>query len=86
MDIARNGIIMLVYIFVVILLYMFLSSPFDDMVTTFANINGSASDTHVEAAVTTSRTVFNIIFAALILVPIVWFITWVMHREPDWRL
>jgi len=85
MDIVRSGIIMAVYLFIIIALYIFLSSPFDSMMTSFEDIDGAASDTHVEAASVTGRVVFNMIFAGLAIVPMLWFIVMVFSTEPDWR-
>jgi len=85
MDIVRGGVIMAAYVFLVVLLYLFLSSPFDDMMTGFENINLTNSDNEVENASGYGRTVFDMIFGGLVLVPILWFIVNVFIREPDWR-
>lgn len=85
MDIVRSGIIMAVYLFVIIALYIFLSSPFDTLVSSFEDIDSSASDTEIEASSVVSRVVFNMIFAGLGIVPILWFIIMVFRTEPDWR-
>lgn len=85
MDIVRSGIIMAVYLFVIIALYIFLSSPFDTMMTSFEDIDGSASDSHVEASSAVGRVVFNMIFAGLGIVPMLWFVVMVFKTEPDWR-
>lgn len=85
MDIVRNGIIMTVYLFVIIALFIFLSSPFDDLMDTFEDIDSSASDARVESASSYGRTVFNMVFAGLAIVPMLWFMVWVFRTEPDWR-
>jgi len=85
MDIARAGVYMLVYLFVVVALYIFLSSPFDDMVSGFEDLNMTASDAKVDYTGGVIRTVFDLIFAGLAIVPLLWFIVWVFRREPDWR-
>lgn len=85
MDIVRTGIIMLVYVAVIFILYIILSSPFDQVVSSFENINSSASDTYVDSSSGIARTVFDMTFAGLIIVPIIWFIAWIFRREPDWR-
>lgn len=84
MNIIHAGVLMIVYLFVIIALFMFLSSPFDEMMTSFGNINSTGSDTEVDASISTGRTVFNMIFAGLAIIPMLWFIVWVFHREPDW--
>jgi hypothetical protein len=85
MDIVHSGIIMAVYLFIIIALYIFLSSPFDSMMTSFEDIDSSASDAKVESASVVGRTVFNMIFAGLGIVPMLWFIIMVFRTEPDWR-
>ena len=63
---------------------MVLSSPFDDMMSGLEDLNMTASDAKVEDASGWGRTVFDMIFAGFVLVPIIWFVVWVFHREPDW--
>lgn len=69
---------------IIICCYMFLSSPFEEIMTGFDNINNSTTDSHIEAGSNLGRTVFNMMFAALGIIPLVWFILWCFHREPDW--
>ena len=85
MDIARAGVIMCAYLFIVVIFYIVLSSPFDDMMTAFEDANITGSDTQVDAAGSTNRIVFNLFFAGLVFAPILYFVVWVFHREPDWR-
>ena len=84
MDIVRNGAILIIYLFIIFCLFLFLSTPFDEVMTGLDNVNGT-SDSQVEAGVNEGRLVFNIMFSVLALVPIIWFVLWVFHREPDWR-
>ena len=85
MDIVRAGVILVVYLFVVFAIYIFISGAFEDIISDFEDINSTASDTHVDASGTTLRTVFDLMFAGMALVPVVWFVYWVFSREPDWR-
>lgn len=85
MDIVRSGIIMGTYLFIIIIIYMVLSSPFDDMMSGLEDLNMTASDAKVEDASSWGRTVFDMMFAGLALVPLLWFVVWVFRREPDWR-
>jgi len=85
MDIVRNGILLIIYLFVIVALFIFLSGPFDDIVTSFEDVNSSASDTEIESSSGYNRLVFDMVFVMLALVPIIWFIVWCFHREPDWR-
>jgi hypothetical protein len=84
-DIVRSGTILIVYLFIIIALYIFISGPFDTLVTTFEGLNMTASDTYVEASSSLGRTVFDLIFAGLAVVPIAWFIVDIFRTEPDWR-
>ena len=84
MNIIHAGIIMTVYLFVVFAAYIFISSPFDNMMTTFENLNDTVTDSHIEMGGGLCRTVFDMCFAALGLGPIIWFIYWIFHREPQW--
>ena len=86
MNILRAGVILMVYLFVIITIYIFLSSPVDDIMSTFEDINLTASDSHIESNAGIGRTVFDMIFAVLGLVPVVWFVFWCFSREPDWRM
>jgi len=81
-NIIRNGVIMLVIEFIILAMYIFLSSPFDDMMTSFEDINGS-TDSEVEQGTSLNRTAFNMMFGILALIPPIWFIVWVFRREPD---
>jgi hypothetical protein len=83
-DIVRDGLIASVILFSVVALYIFTSSPFDDVMRAFENINNSTTDSRIETGATTGRTVYNIMFAIAGLVPICWFIVRVFQREPDW--
>lgn len=85
MSTITNGIILSVYCFIVILFYIVLSSPFNQIMTGFQNINITESDSHIESSVTLERIIFNIIFAGLMIIPVIWFIYMTFYREPNWR-
>jgi len=85
MNIIRSGAIMAVYVFIVIILYMVISSPFDDIMTSFSDLDLANSDAEVESGINYGRIVFDIIFALAVLIPIIWFIFMCFSREPDWR-
>jgi amino acid transporter len=85
MNIIRSGAIMAVYVFIVIILYMVISSPFDDIMTSFSDLDLANSDAEVESGISYGRIVFDIIFALAVLIPIIWFIFMCFSREPDWR-
>ena len=81
-DIIQDSIIMLISLFIIIVLYLFTSSPFDTIIT---NIDTAANETHTSYTISLMKTVFNMFFAGLALTPIIWFILRVMRREPNWR-
>jgi len=82
-NIIKDGVIMMVFLLLIISMYIFLSNPFEEMMTTFDNINGS-TDSQVESGTNTNRLVFDIIFGALAVITVLWFIFRTMTREPDW--
>ena len=84
MNLVRDGVIMAVYLFVIIILYIFLSGPFDDFVTEFEDVNMTGSDSHVERGGTYGRLVFDMVFAGFGIAPLFWFIVRAFRREPDW--
>ena len=85
MDIVRAGVILIVYVFVIITFYIFISGAFDTIVTGFEDINSTASDVRVENSATEIRTVFDLMIAGFVIVPVIWFVYWAFSREPDWR-
>lgn len=85
MNLIRDGAMMAIYVLIVIVIYIVLSSPFADIMGDFEDINSSSSDSHIESGVSTATTVFDMIFAAFVIIPLFWFIVRVFMREPDWR-
>jgi len=82
MNIVINGALMAFYLFIIVTCYIFLSGPFNDMVSSFETSDVGSSGPKVDEASGIARTVFNMIFACLILAPIVWFIVWCFRKEP----
>ena len=83
-NIIRDGIILIVYEFTIVIMYIFLSDP-------VAHVLGAINDAAVASGVTQSTSIYNeikivfsIVFAGLGLIPIVWFIFRMFSREPDW--
>ena len=85
LNLVRDGVFMAVYVFVVIVIYIVLSSPFADVMSDFEDINSTGSDSHVESGVSIATTVFDMVFAAFVIIPLFWFMVRVFMREPDWR-
>jgi len=83
MNVGKAGVLMLTYLFIVFVAWMFLSTPFENVVSGFENLGGNAGD-ELDDQVSRSRTYFNMFFAGMAIVPLIWFFIWVMRREPDW--
>jgi len=84
-NIIRDGVIMLVILSVIFILWLILSTPFNTITASFEDVNATASDAKVEETTGWIGTVWNIFFAGLGTIPIIWFIMRMMQREPDWR-
>jgi len=80
-----RGILLIVYLFIIIVCYIVLSSPFETIISGFEDINSTASDAQIESSGGLVRSAFDISFGLAGIIPIVWFIVWVFSREPDWR-
>jgi hypothetical protein len=83
--IVIRGVLLIVYTFIVITIYIVASSPFEEIVSGMEDINMTASDAHIESSGVYVRLAFNLCFALAVIIPSLWFIVWVFHREPDWR-
>jgi len=84
MNIGKAGVIMLTYLFIVFIAWMLLSTPFEETISGFEGLGGEAGD-EMDTQISRSRTVFNVFFGGMAIVPIIWFLIWIMRREPDWR-
>jgi len=84
-NIIRDGVIMLVILAVIFMLWLILSSPFNTVVSSLEDVNMTKSDTRVEETTGWVRSAWDIFFAGLGSIPIIWFIMRMMQREPDWR-
>ena len=85
LNIVHGGVILIVYLFCIIVVFITLSGPFEDIISNVENINSSASDSHVESSGSMLRAVFDFMFAGFAIVPSVWFVYWAFHREPRWE-
>jgi len=83
-NIAKAGIYLIVYMAIVVIFYVVISDPFEDIISGVEDINSTASDAKIEYHAGYIRTAFNMSFAVAGIVPIVWFIAWAYSREPDW--
>jgi len=83
MDIIRDGLIMVVYLFIIALLFIFTSQPFAEVMTELMSTD-AASNAETQDIMTTVQTVYAIMFVILAGIPLFWFIARVFQREPDW--
>ena len=84
MNIIRAGMVLAVYLFIIMILYFLLSSPFESVFAGFYGLNIANAGTHVDDTVDTARLVFNMMFGLLAVFPVIWFFLWVFTREPYW--
>ena len=85
MNIITNGVLYIAYMAILFICYLVLSTPFANVVSGIENTNITGVDGHVDATGAMIRLAFDFSFALAGLIPTIWFIAWVMHREPDWR-
>lgn len=83
MSIGKAGVLMLVYLFIVFISWSLLSTPFENTIASFEGTDIEAGD-ELDDQVSRSRTVFNMFFAGMGIVPLVWFFIWIMRRDPYW--
>ena len=86
MKIIQAGAMMLIYLFMFSLVYFILATPLDAVFDGFDNIKGGEAVDEMDEYLPNIRTALNIFFALVIAIPIVGFIMWVYHREPDWGI
>ena len=75
----------MVYFFILFISYMIISTPFEEVISGFDEADAGVASDEIDTQVSNSRTAFNMAFGLAAIVPGIWFIVWVFHREPDWR-
>ena len=85
MKFVEMGAILLVYLFMFTLVFFILSAPLSSIFDGLSDTTGEHSDEMAEY-LPNIRNALNIFFALVIATPIVGFIVWVYHREPDWGI
>ena len=85
MNLIYKSVIMAVYLFVLIIAYMVLSSPFASIMSDFDDLNLTGSDSHVESGTSNGQLVFDMVFAGLAIGGLLWFVVSCFYREPDRR-
>ena len=86
-NIVHAGLIFIVYLFVAILLYYFLSYPIDILFDGFKSSSvGTDAESYANWMYPNIKWAVNAVFALALALPIVWFITWVFSREADFGM
>ena len=80
MNIIQATVFYVAYMFIITVCFLVLSSPFEHVVDGIETVNMPQVNTSGVGI----RTAFNMAFALAGLIPSVFFIVWVFHREPDW--
>ena len=83
-DVVRDGIIMLISEFVIIIMYIVLSDPVADIFTSISDAGTSMGVTQMTYYHALVNNVFTLCFIILGVIPVIWFIVRMMSREPDW--
>lgn len=78
-SIIKAGVLLIMYEFLFGVTYFFLSNPIVTILNSVINTN-IVPELAIHGPL--SLTVFDMIFAVAVLIPIVWFIAWVMREEP----
>jgi len=83
-DIVRDGAVMAISEFIIILLFLVLYGPAQDIITGLFLTAYSVGVTEAANYVTLIETVLILSFLLLGFVPVIWFVVRMMSREPDW--
>ena len=84
MRFIEAGAFMLLYLFIFTLVFFVIDAPITAMLDGFYDTEGDHSD-EMDIFLPDIRTALSIFFALIIAAPIIGFIMWVFHREPDWQ-
>ena len=83
-DIIRDGLVMAVSEFTVVLMYIVLSDPIATIIQALVNAGTDQGVPNMTYYHNLISTVLTICFILLAFSPIIWFILRMMSREPDW--
>ena len=84
-SLTKAGVVFLVYLFIVIVLYFFLSVPINSIYDAFEAGSWSLAESQKAGYMPLIRTATTVFFAVLISIPVTWFFFWVFHREPSYQ-
>jgi hypothetical protein len=83
-EVVGDGIILLVYEFILIIIYIVLSDPVAIIINSIANAGTSMGVTQMTFYQQLINHTFDLVIVLAAFVPIVWFIVRMWSREPDW--
>jgi hypothetical protein len=84
MNIVRDGVILVVFEFIVILLWVVLSGPMAVIINSLINAGTNMGITQMTTYGSLVNRVVDIIFLLMGLCPVIWFFFRVYQREQDW--
>ena len=83
-DVVRDGILLIVSEFIILIMYIVLSDPVAQVFNSVSSAGTSMGVTQMTFYDLLVKNVFTICFIILGLAPVIWFIVRMMSREPDW--
>lgn len=83
-EVIRDGVILIVYEFIIVFIYIIISTPVALTLTSIASAGTAMGVTQMAALESEIEAVFSICIGLLALVPVIWFVFRVYQREPDW--
>ena len=83
-DIIRDGVILAVSEFSILLMYIVLSSPVATLIAALVDAGTASGVTQMTYYHGLITNVLTICFILLAFVPLIWFVLRMMSREPDW--
>jgi hypothetical protein len=83
-NIIRDGVILVVFEFIIILLWVTLSSPMAAVINSLINSGTSMGITQMTYYGGLVNHAVDIVFLLMGLTPLIWFFFRAYQREPDW--
>lgn len=83
-DVVRDGALLIISEFVIVLIYIVISSPIATVIASLVDAGTASGVTEMTYYHGLVNTVMTICFILAGFIPIIWFILRMMSREPDW--
>lgn len=81
-SIVRIVFIFILYTFVVVVTYFFLSAPMGSLLDAFDDADFNNAETYLDNYMPTFRQAFTLAMAILLAIPITWFVMKIFSKEP----